>query len=58
MKKSRKLYKEKLNSIVQSNYVVIDIHDYNEIMYQHMKTLYRFNKIYPILNNDKMTIKK
>ena len=50
MKKVRKLYKEKLNSIVQTNYVVIDIIDYNRLMYDNIRNTQRINEIYRLLN--------
>lgn len=58
MKKSRKLYKEKLNSIVQSNYVVIDLELYNRMVHQNSCLIERTNRIYRILSIDGMTIKQ
>ena len=49
MKKTRKYNLEKLNSIVQSNYVVMDLTSYNQMIRYNTLTSDKINKIYNII---------
>ena len=49
MKKIRKLQKEKLNSIVQTNYVVIDLTTYNQMVIINTLHEDKLNKVYNII---------
>ena len=57
MKKNRRLLKEKLNSIVQSNYVVINLDRYNEIMYRNIITMEKLDNLYKVIYDTKMSYK-
>lgn len=49
MKKLRKLQKEKLNSIVQTNYVVIDLITYNQMVRINILQGDKLTKVYNII---------
>lgn len=55
MKKLRKLQKEKLNSIVQTNYVVIDLITYNQMVRLNILQGDKLNKLYNIIYENTST---
>lgn len=57
MKKLRRLNKEKLTSIVQTDYVVINIIDYNRMIYDNTNYVQRFNMMCNIIYDGNMSIR-